>query len=194
MAVPSPLLAEKRSLRAEALRRRRAFAADLPAAQRVELEDALARLVLPHVEKAGIVASYVAMDEEIGTGPILAALRPGQRNALPWFAERDSPMLWREGPAVELGFSGIPQPAATSDALDPDVILVPLVLADRRGTRIGFGKGHYDRALAGRLAKGHAMTIGIAWEIQISAVPLPAEPWDVRLDAIATPKEFIRCV
>ena len=73
------------------------------------------------------------------------------------------------------------------DVLAPDVVLVPLVYGDRFGTRIGHGKGHYDRALDHLRQGGTVYTIGIAWEAQISEEPIPADPWDVPLDAIATP-------
>jgi 5-formyltetrahydrofolate cyclo-ligase len=77
--------------------------------------------------------------------------------------------------------------------LAPDLVLVPLVFGDRKGTRIGHGKGHYDRALAHLRDAGPVSTIGIAWEIQMSGHDLPADPWDVPLDAIATPAGWISC-
>jgi 5-formyltetrahydrofolate cyclo-ligase len=73
------------------------------------------------------------------------------------------------------------------------VVLVPLVLGDRQGNRIGHGKGHYDRALAHLREGGDVFTIGIAWENQISEIPIAADPWDIPLDAIATPAEWIDC-
>jgi 5-formyltetrahydrofolate cyclo-ligase len=118
----------------------------------------------------------------------------GQRAVLPFFAERDSRMIWREAPATEPSPWGVLQPPSTHEALAPDLVLVPLVLADRRGTRIGHGKGHYDRALAHLRDGGHQVfTIGLGWDAQISKELLPADPWDQPLDAIATPKEWISC-
>jgi 5-formyltetrahydrofolate cyclo-ligase len=103
-------------------------------------------------------------------------------------------MMFREAPAMEAGPWNVLQPSAEADALAPDLVLVPVVLADRHGTRIGHGKGHYDRALAHLREGGHAVrTIGIAWEHQIAQEPIPADPWDQPLDAIATPAEFIQC-
>ena len=102
-------------------------------------------------------------------------------------------MLFREAPAVEPSPWGVLQPSAEAEALAPDVVLVPLVAADRRGTRIGHGKGHYDRALAHLREGGGVFTIGLGWEPQILDDPIPADPWDVPLDAIATPGEWIDC-
>jgi 5-formyltetrahydrofolate cyclo-ligase len=193
MAVPSPT-ADKSALRAEGLRRRRDYAASLTPELRDTLERQLAELVLPHLLPARIVGAYHPLRDEISPLPILSLLDPGQRVGFPWFAERDSRFLWREGPATERSPWGVSQPAAEAEALAPDVVLVPLVLADRNGTRIGHGKGHYDRALAHLRESGAPVfTIGLGWDAQISAEPLPAEPWDMKLDTIATPKEWIAC-
>lgn len=193
MAVPSPSLS-KAELRTEALRRRRAFTASLAPGLRAELETALARNVLPHLAGAGVIGAYHPLRDEISPSAILAGLTEGQRYGVPWFADRDARFLWREGPATEPSPWGVSQPAATAVALVPDIVLVPLVFADRHGTRIGHGKGHYDRALAHLREGGHAFrTIGLAWEAQISDQPLPAEPFDIRLDAVATPREYFEC-
>jgi 5-formyltetrahydrofolate cyclo-ligase len=195
MAVPSPSPpASKSALRAEGLRLRRDYARSLTPELRETLEAALARLVLPHLAGAATIGAYHPLRDEIGPAAILAGLAPGQRAGFPWFADRDARFLWREGPATEPGPWGVLQPAAEAEALAPEVVLVPVVLADRRGTRIGHGKGHYDRALAHlREARGPVFTIGIAWESQLSEAPIPADEWDVGLDALATPKEWIRC-
>jgi 5-formyltetrahydrofolate cyclo-ligase len=194
MAVPSPSPSLKAGLRAEALAARRAYAASLAPAVRTELQQKLAEIVLPHIIAAKVVAAYHPLKDEISPYPILERLGPGQRAALPWFQGRDSRMIWREAPAVEPSPWRVLQPSAQAAALAPDLVLVPLVLADRTGVRIGHGKGHYDRALA-HLREGgrRVFTVGLAWEPQIADAPLPGDPWDVPLDAIATPKEWIAC-
>ena len=190
MAVPSP---SKIELRAEALKRRRAFARGLSPELRTDLEAKLARIVLPRLIAARIVAGYHPMRDEISPYPILETLGEGQITALPWFGGRDERMMFRQAPATEAGPWGVLQPPPEARALAPDSVLVPLVFGDRRGTRIGHGKGHYDRALSHLRDAGPVFTIGIAWENQISKDPLPADPWDVPLDAIATPSEWISC-
>lgn len=194
MAVPSPSPAPSKSdLRAEGLRRRRAFAASLTPELRAELEEALARIAAPHLAGAGVIAAYHPLKDEISPYPLLERLGPGQRAVLPWFAGRDARMIWRAVPAVEPSPWGVLQPSPESEALAPDVVIVPLVLADRGGTRIGHGKGHYDRALTRLRESSAPFTIGIAWEEQIVEAPIPADLWDIPLDALATPKEWIAC-
>lgn len=193
MAVPSPSRS-KSELRAEGLRLRRDFARSLTPEVRASLEAELARLVLPHLVGARAVAAYHPLRDEISPMAILGGLGQGQRHAFPWFAHRDAQFLWREGPASEPSPWGVLQPPADAEALAPDIVLVPIVLADRHCTRIGHGKGHYDRALAHlREGGGPVFTVGLAWESQISEIPIPADPWDMKLDAIATPKAWIQC-
>jgi 5-formyltetrahydrofolate cyclo-ligase len=193
MVVPSPSPPGKSELRAEALARRRAYARSLEPGMRAELERKLAEIVLPRLIAAKVVAGYHPLKDEISPYAILERLGSGQRAVLPWFLDRDARMLFREAPASEPSPWGVLQPFAKAEALAPDVVLVPLVAADRRGTRIGHGKGHYDRALAHLREGGAIFAIGLGWEAQILDDPIPADPWDVPLDAIATPGEWIEC-
>lgn len=191
MAVPSH--PSKSELRSAALDQRRVFARTLTPRLRDTLEAQLREHVLPHLIEARVVAGYYPLRDEISPLPILDALGAGQSAVLPWFADRDARMLFRTAPAETPSPWGVLQPASSAAALAPDVVLVPLVFADRFGTRIGHGKGHYDRALSSLRESGLVATIGIAWDSQISDEPLPADPWDIPLDAIATPSEWIDC-
>jgi 5-formyltetrahydrofolate cyclo-ligase len=65
------------------------------------------------------------------------------------------------------------------------------VAFDRRGGRVGYGKGHFDRAIAALEAQHPVLTIGLAYPVQeIDEVPI--EPHDRLLDLIVTPDEVIR--
>lgn len=69
-----------------------------------------------------------------------------------------------------------------------DLILVPLVAVDPHGTRLGNGAGFYDRRLRHlRCARRwrRPRLVGIAYEFQ-RVTYLPAQPWDVPLDAVIT--------
>jgi len=67
-----------------------------------------------------------------------------------------------------------------------DLALVPGLGFDARGHRLGRGKGHYDRLLAGFTG----MKIGVAFDFQIVA-EVPREPHDIALDAVVTPTRRI---
>ena len=64
-----------------------------------------------------------------------------------------------------------------------DLALIPGAAFDRRGGRLGRGKGFYDRFLP-RL-RSEALKIGLAFECQL-ADEIPTEAWDVRMDLVIT--------
>lgn len=195
MAVPSPFPPSPRPkavIRAEMLGRRRTHAAALARETRGALEAQLAERVLPHLAGAASIAAYAPLREEIDPGPTVAAYAAGGGAvALPWFAARDAVMLFRAGPAREPGPWGVLQPSGDSPVVAPEILLVPLVAADRACTRIGHGKGHYDRALAHLREAGAVRTIGLAWDFQILDEVIPADRWDIALDAVASPSHWI---
>lgn len=198
MVVPSPFpdnhdrRATKQRLREGALVARREHARSLAPEMRATLEADLAERLVPHIGTGAVLGAYHPLRDEISPLPALQRLPSGQAVALPWFSDREARMTWRRGPAVERGPWGMLQPAADAEMMAPDLLLVPLVLADRQGARIGHGQGHYDRAIAQlREGGGMARTIGLAWDIQIVEEPLPVEPFDQPLDAIATPSEYL---
>jgi 5-formyltetrahydrofolate cyclo-ligase len=67
-------------------------------------------------------------------------------------------------------------------------VLVPGVAFDRKGFRLGYGKGHYDRALAGY--KG--LKVGVAFSHLISESDLPHEGLDIPMDYVVTDSEIIK--
>ncbi|MGQ0559453.1 MAG: 5-formyltetrahydrofolate cyclo-ligase [Sphingosinicella sp.] len=190
---PTGTALTKSEWRAEGLRRRRDFARALSAGQRAGLETRLARIVLPHLADAQVIGAYHSLRDEISPHAIVERLSLSQTAAFPWFAGRDLPMIWRASLVMEPGPWGMGQPPADAPTATPDLLIVPLVLADRGGVRIGHGQGHFDRALARLRETAHVRAIGIGWSSQVVEGPLPADPWDVHLDALATPDEWIDC-
>ena len=67
------------------------------------------------------------------------------------------------------------------------MLLVPLLAFDRRGHRLGYGGGYYDRTMA---ALPGARTLGCAFAAQELDI-VPAGPQDIPLDAIATERGII---
>ena len=67
-----------------------------------------------------------------------------------------------------------------------DLVVVPGVAFDRRGGRLGFGKGCYDAFLIGT----DAYRIGLCYDVQLLDT-LPTEAHDVRMDAVITENEVI---
>lgn len=94
---------------------------------------------------------------------------------------------------VEPGYYGIREPKRA--LLQPvakkeiDLVVVPAVAFDRRGHRVGYGGGYYDRFLANM----GAPRIGLAFSCQI--IPeAPINQYDHAVDGIVTETEYIKTV
>lgn len=73
-----------------------------------------------------------------------------------------------------------------------DLVLVPLVAFDPRGSRLGMGGGFYDRTFAFKRKQRHSPSlIGLAYDFQ--CVPrVPHSAWDIPLNGVMTPeKEYV---
>jgi 5-formyltetrahydrofolate cyclo-ligase len=86
---------------------------------------------------------------------------------------------------------GVKEPALKAQrCLKPaqlDLVILPLVVFDQEGHRLGMGKGFYDRAFAFRCqTQGKPFLLGLAHECQLAGQLLPVAAWDVDLDAVAT--------
>ena len=68
-----------------------------------------------------------------------------------------------------------------------DVVIVPLIACDLSKNRIGFGKGYYDRFLAGK----NAIKIGLSYDFQVLD-DIPSNDWDIKLDLIVTESRIIK--
>ncbi len=178
----------KESLRRAALDARKAFVRTLSDADRALLEQQLAEHLTSFYAEASVVGGYAPLGSEIS--PLVAmeeARAVGRIVAFPAFDHPAKPFRFRAGDPTQAGPFGILQPKRTAPVVEPDLILVPLIAIDAHGTRLGRGKGHYDRALV-RLKKSGARLIGVGWAIQRLVEAIPADEWDVPLDAFASPE------
>lgn len=71
-----------------------------------------------------------------------------------------------------------------------DLLILPLLICDEVGTRIGMGGGFYDRTLS--QAPIRPYRVAIAHEFQCMTTPLTREKWDQSLDALVTPQKIRR--
>jgi 5-formyltetrahydrofolate cyclo-ligase len=89
---------------------------------------------------------------------------------------------------TEVGAYGISEPLTDLPPVDlakVDIVLVPSVACDRRGYRLGYGGGFYDRFLARQDIPATIQTVGITFaEFHLESVP--TEAWDIPLHAICT--------
>ena len=163
----------------------------IPVDERIEMGLAMAAHGGDAIDVAPgvIVSGFLPIRSEADMRPLMARLRErGARLCVPVILDR-STIVFRElvpGAALVATGFGTSGPGPDASVLDPDIMLVPLSAFDSIGHRIGYGAGHYDRAIARLHQKGlNPHLIGIAFDCQ--EVPsVPAEPHDVRLDAILT--------
>jgi 5-formyltetrahydrofolate cyclo-ligase len=182
-----PAPSRKDELRKAALDSRKAFVRTLSDADKALLERRLAERLTALCASAKVVAGYAPLGSEISPLEAMEEARAVQAVvAFPSFDNPAKPFRFRAGDPVVSGPFGILQPKLSAPAVDPDLVLVPLIAVDRHGTRLGRGKGHYDRAL-GPLRRKGARLIGIGWPLQRLSIDIPNDPWDVPLDGFAAP-------
>ncbi len=143
-----------------------------------------------------IVSLYMPIQGELKLGPLANRLRKaGALLALPRVLSGDEPMTfraWRADDPLAKGFGGIREPDPSAPLVTPDIVVVPLAAFDRRGFRIGYGKGHFDRTLGPLAREERPLMVGYAFALQ-EVEEVPRELHDVPLDAVVTETEIIRC-
>jgi 5-formyltetrahydrofolate cyclo-ligase len=181
------LPADKVTLRREARERRGSFIQALERSERDRLERALADILAPLIARSRVMGGYCPLPSEIS--PLQAmedAARAGVIVAYPAFSDHQSNFRFLAGDPTESGPWACFQPPLDSPEVFPDLVLVPLVAIDGHGTRLGQGKGHYDRVLD-KLREHGAYLIGVGWQVQKLEGELPRDNWDVPLDGFASP-------
>ncbi|WP_150522628.1 5-formyltetrahydrofolate cyclo-ligase [Roseibium sediminis] len=189
-AVTTDKAAQKAALRKEALSRRGAISP----IDRIEASLSLVtQAELLNLPLGAVVAGYWPIRDELDPRPLLHRLRElGHRLCLPVVAKPH--LLFREfGTETDFepaGF-GTMAPGPQAPEIRPDVLLMPLSAFDGAGNRIGYGKGHYDTAIAALEGTGPLALIGLAFDVQ-AVEEVPAEAHDKPMDGILTESGFRR--
>ncbi|MCT8329791.1 5-formyltetrahydrofolate cyclo-ligase [Albidovulum sediminis] len=131
------------------------------------------------------LAGYMPMRTEIDCLPAMAA-HPGPVGVPVILGAGQALKFrqWHPGAEMVAGEFGALIPE-TGDWVEPRVLIVPLLAFDRRGFRLGYGGGFYDRTLEGLRGKGQVTAIGFAFAAQEMA-EVPIEATDQPLDLIVT--------
>ncbi|MBW4440123.1 MAG: 5-formyltetrahydrofolate cyclo-ligase [Plectolyngbya sp. WJT66-NPBG17] len=143
----------------------------------------------PHLHSAKTVLSYCSFRQEpdlqeLLTIPKVWGLPRCVEETLSWH-------VWTPGKLRSNKF-GIQEPDPNSTLINPeqvDLILVPCVMCDRRGYRLGYGGGFYDRLLNQPEWQGKS-TIGIVFDFAVID-ELSIDTWDQPLRTICTESGFI---
>ncbi|MEM9053893.1 MAG: 5-formyltetrahydrofolate cyclo-ligase [Pseudomonadota bacterium] len=181
---------EKQALRAQMKTLREELAARDPDAG----ETLADKFPLKLFERYGpTVALYLPIGSEIDPRPLMDKLvNAGAKFALPCVLD-DGSMIYRHytrGDPLEKRAFGLLEPFHKVPEVQPTLILTPLLAFDRQGNRLGYGKGHYDRAIARLREQGRVFICGLAFHGQ-EVDALPAEPHDIPLDWVMTERGSI---
>lgn len=188
--------ADKSSLRSNYLAVRRTLPASNRATADERIRASLAGFDL--FERARVVLAYVSFGPEVDTRSLIGGLlAEGRRVAVPRVEHEPHKMSFCEISSMDElkpGTMGILEPASDAPVLTvPDMVrtvcLVPGLVFDGAGRRVGYGGGYYDRFLA--FYPGDK--IGLARTTMLSSNPLPAGGLDVPVDFIATESGIWNC-
>lgn len=163
---------------------------------------AAALAVRDRVLEAGLVAARTTVSgfwpigDEFDPRPLMEALAAqGHALCLPVVVGRGRALAfraWAPGAPLERAGFGLSVPCWDAPPAIPRFLVVPLLAFDRRGYRVGYGAGYYDRTISE--LKAHVprlFALGVGFALQ--EVPeVPALAHDQRLDAIATEAYLIR--
>lgn len=130
---------------------------------------------------------YNSLPDELSTQPMLQAWYPEKKIYLP-VVEGDEITIGEYRPEqMHIGAYGIIEPdIRLSRPVKIDMAIIPGVAFDTDKTRIGRGRGYYDKLLS----RIETYKIGIAYHIQLLS-HLPCRPHDIKMDCIITEKETI---
>ena len=186
---------EKQRLREERLAAREVLSEQ----ERSVLDDRITQKLLATSEyaEATTVLTYVSVSSEVSTRMFIeCALRDGKTVAVPRclpghclefvaIASLEqlvaAPFNLLE-PAKEL-------PAVTEDQKNNSICIVPALLVDTKGYRLGYGAGFYDRFLSTYPGK----KICLAYQQNLSRTTLPHTAFDVAVDVVITESDVLTC-
>jgi 5-formyltetrahydrofolate cyclo-ligase len=194
----SDLRRHRNSIRREMRARRRALSPE----ERSKANHALRTHVrsLPAFRAARRIGVYIAFDGEPDLRPLISgAASRKKRFFVPVLTGAKMRFVaLAHGARLAKNFFGILEPPAgrAVDARTLDLVLTPLVAFDGRGTRIGVGRGYYDRRFAFLRARRRWLKpklLGVGYALQ--EVPaLETRPWDIPLWGVVTEAGVRRCL
>ncbi|MBR2589732.1 MAG: 5-formyltetrahydrofolate cyclo-ligase [Clostridia bacterium] len=133
---------------------------------------------------AHTVALYASLPDEVDTAAMItSALDSGKCVCLPKVHGGEMQFYAiHADTAFHYGAYGIREPEGTSAVPKEEIelIIVPLLAADKDNYRLGFGGGYYDKYLKDFTG----VSIGVCFQEQLSPFPLPHEAHDIALDDI----------
>lgn len=176
----------KAAARGEAFARRKAAYEAAAADPTATLREVLA------AHRGKPLSGYMRMRTEIDPTAAMAEAADHGPVGVPIIDGKGLPLRFREwtpGCALEPGTFGAAVPAGGAWIV-PEVLIVPLLAFDRRGFRLGYGGGFYDRTLPLLRSERPVFAIGFAFAAQ-EMDEVPADLTDAHLELIVTERDVI---
>ena len=141
---------------------------------------------LPLFTQADTILAYFSFRQEPDLSPLFSHKK--HRFGFPRCVEKSMRWhSWEPGEALGTGLYGILEPQSNAPAIraeEVDLLLIPAVASDRRGYRLGYGGGYYDRLLS---LPEWAEKPAIAIVFEFAYLPeLPTDNWDRVLQGVCT--------
>lgn len=133
------------------------------------------------------LSGFMPIRTEIDPTPAMAEAAAYGPVGVPVIDAQNQPLTfarWTPEAQMVPGPFGASVPAVL-DVFEPEIVIVPLLVFNRKGGRLGYGGGFYDRTLEKLRAKHPTLAIGFAFAGQES-VDVPLEATDQPLDLIVT--------
>ena len=151
----------KLAVRNHVLDRRRALSTESRKQKSQAIIDSLIELSL--FKDAMTIATYLPLNSEVDVSRLLRVEHGSKYFVAPRTLPNFKLSFHRvtSNDALEIGFGDVQQPTESAELVSVakiDLFLIPLAACDRQGNRLGFGRGYYDRALAG--ASGYKLGVG----------------------------------
>lgn len=131
------------------------------------------------------ILMYHSLPDELSTREFIARWCDRKQFFLPRVNGVNLEILPYDRSSLRLGSFHIEEPDGdnTVSVDEIEMVVVPAVAFDRRGNRVGRGKGYYDRLLASL----EAMKVGVGYDFQMrDDGDIESEPHDVPLDIVIT--------
>jgi len=176
--------------------RARALRSSLSPAEIREKSERICRNLMDVLDGENPLMVYVSKPREVHTRALISLLLAQGKSVVVPIIEKDTKTLrlsYLDDPAVlSQSTFNVLEPVGhelPAQASDVKAVIIPMLAFDKRGNRLGYGAGYYDRFLT---THPHLTRIGIAFACQ-ELTEIPADPTDAGMDMIVTDTGIIRC-
>jgi 5-formyltetrahydrofolate cyclo-ligase len=174
----------------------RTVRASLSSEEIEEKSGLICRRLLEVLDGTDPLMVYASKPLEVNTKVLIGHLISQGKTVIVPIIEKDTKTLrlsYLKDPTVlQVSTFHVPEPVGCElPALASDIkaVIIPMLAFDKKGNRLGYGAGYYDRFLS---SHPHLTRIGIAFSCQ-EVEEIPADATDASMDIIVTDNDIISC-